>query len=348
MRRVPLTRNPTRPLSLGVLFALAACTPSGPGDNDGTDPLDCPDTDEDGLTDCEEVDLGTAPHLVDTDGDGFSDYEEIVDLGFSASNDNFRFNPRIADVPRIAIDVSQTPRVFLNYSTTEGVERSVDVERSSSSSRSVATALSSTNARTVEWTHTAGGSLTVGGSVSYPTGGSVSAEATVSYETSLGVSRERRITWSEEQQQEHAQGLAKAEGLAQSESTTLSGGGIAVDVELRNEGDVAFTLENLAISAFMSTPGSLPTLSPVGALDYDTTLREFPSFTYAPGQVSGPFVFSNRRLDLGVASSLLTSSTQIDLRVAAFELTDENGRSFSHDQTTIAARTALVMVDVHG
>lgn len=40
--------------------------------------LICPDTDGDGLTDCEEEATGTHPNLADTDGDGFSDAEEIA------------------------------------------------------------------------------------------------------------------------------------------------------------------------------------------------------------------------------------------------------------------------------
>jgi hypothetical protein len=69
------------------------------------------DTDGDGLTDCEEAELGTALHLADTDGDGFTDYYEVVELGFSPENNNFKFNPLIADTPRIRVDVSSAPLI---------------------------------------------------------------------------------------------------------------------------------------------------------------------------------------------------------------------------------------------
>lgn len=39
------------------------------------------DTDEDGLTDKEEAELGTDPEAADSDGDGLGDYEEHIELG---------------------------------------------------------------------------------------------------------------------------------------------------------------------------------------------------------------------------------------------------------------------------
>jgi hypothetical protein len=52
-----------------VLLFLLACQPSAE--------KNCQvDSDLDGLTDCEEMSLGTEPHNADTDGDGFTDQQE--------------------------------------------------------------------------------------------------------------------------------------------------------------------------------------------------------------------------------------------------------------------------------
>jgi len=59
----------------GNLLVLVGC---GAGD-EGDEATVCGvDTDGDGLTDCEEADLGTDPSLEDTDGDGYTDGEETL------------------------------------------------------------------------------------------------------------------------------------------------------------------------------------------------------------------------------------------------------------------------------
>jgi hypothetical protein len=56
-----------------VLDKVIASNFSAPADS----PLDEADTDSDGLTDAQELQLGTSPFLADTDGDGFSDGVEV-------------------------------------------------------------------------------------------------------------------------------------------------------------------------------------------------------------------------------------------------------------------------------
>src|SRR6476660_3391740 len=71
------------------------CSPNDP-------PGALPDTDGDGLSDAEEVNIyGTSPVLADTDGDGFSDSDEVVKFAFDPANAPYLFNPRIADVPQM-------------------------------------------------------------------------------------------------------------------------------------------------------------------------------------------------------------------------------------------------------
>jgi hypothetical protein len=51
------------------------------------------DSDGDGLTDAEEIALGTDPHNPDTDGDGFSDGVEVLARRGGANLDPLRFDP---------------------------------------------------------------------------------------------------------------------------------------------------------------------------------------------------------------------------------------------------------------
>ncbi len=303
------------------------------------------DTDGDGLFDCEELALGTAMHLSDSDGDGISDYDEVVEYGFSPENNNYKFNPLIADTPKVRVEITSPPSIALLY--TEGTTTGVAAETAHGTSTTVGStqSVSSTNSQAVEYTETVGGSVTVGAEAGFPGGVSGSVEATVSYESSVATTSETSHTWSQEQTQENGRTLSQALTREATESIEISGGVLATTVDVVNEGDVAFTLSNVALSAYMITPGRDSILSPVGGLNVDTTQTSFPQFTYAPGQQNGPFVFVNDGLDTATATSLLADSSSLSLQVVAYELTDENGRSFTHNQTEIAARTATILID---
>ena len=302
------------------------------------------DTDGDGLSNCEEYDLGTAQHLADTDGDGLTDFEEVVELGFSPDNNNYKFNPRIADTPKVRVDITSAPKLALLYTSSTGQEISHGVERSTNSAATTTQGSSDSNSQAVEHSETVGASLTVGTEVSFPGGASASAEATASYESSVATTRESSHSWSREQSQENSNGMAEATTAATSAGSEIHGGSLSVTVDVVNEGDVAYTLSNVALSAYMTTPGRQQKVSPVGGLSFDTAL-DFPEFTYAPGQHNGPFIFANKNLDTATAEALVGDSTNLNLRVVAYELTDEDGRSFTHDQTEIFARTATIIVD---
>ena len=128
------------------------------------DPVVALDTDGDGLNDDDELLIGTSIYLRDTDGDGFDDFQEVIEYGFNPANNNFRFNPLIADVPKLAIEVTSVPSVNLRYETTTGSKVTIGDERSEESARSVSTSDTSTNSIATEDTHT------VGVEVGYETG----------------------------------------------------------------------------------------------------------------------------------------------------------------------------------
>jgi hypothetical protein len=342
-------------LQLGTDLFRADSDDDGVGDAvelaNGTDPLTCDspaDTDGDGVTDCEEIELGTGLRLVDTDGDGFDDFQEVIVFGFSPQNNNFRFNPRIADTPRLEVDLVSAPAVAVLFTASDGTELSHDVERSQSSASSVTVGREDSNSHAIEFAVTEGTEVTVGAEVSFPDGFGANVSSTVSFETSLATTNETSFSFSQEQTQENEEGLAIAEGLARTQGTELTGGVLAVTANVRNTGDIAFTLTNLSISANMTTPGNEDLLEPVGNLTFDTTFNSFPVFSYGPGQANGPFVFLNDGLDLGTTQALLADATNLNIRVSAYEMVDGDGRSFTHNETDILSRTATVIIDYEG
>ncbi len=327
-----------------LLCALVACAEQDVPVQD-----DCPhppraDQDGDGLTDCEELALGTALRLADTDGDGFSDGQEVIQLGFAPDNNNFKFNPRIADIPQIGVDVSAVPDIELFFTDTEGVERSSSVERSESSLSSVTTRRTSTQSHAVEFGISTGASVTAGAEIGFPKFGT-SVETTVSFETSLATTQESSFSFGTDQTLENERGLAVADAEARSLDTTVDGGRLAVTVDVYNAGDIAFTLDSLLLSALMTTPEGTEILRPIGTLDFDSLDGTLPPQTFAPGQRQGPLVFANARLGTGTVRSLLDDASNLDIRIVGYELTNENGQAFTHNQTEVLAKTATVLLD---
>lgn len=73
-----MTRSAIRALLHAAVVGLALCACGADANNDaGTTGRSLTDSDGDGLTDAEEVELGTDPDSADTDGDGVDDGDEV-------------------------------------------------------------------------------------------------------------------------------------------------------------------------------------------------------------------------------------------------------------------------------
>ena len=108
-----------RALSLAIAACLAigvqqlACS----SDPSGTEP----DTDGDGLSDAEELNVtGTSPLMADTDGDGLSDFQEVVTLGFDPNNDPLHFNPLVADLAQMVVQFVGPPILVFQWMDARG------------------------------------------------------------------------------------------------------------------------------------------------------------------------------------------------------------------------------------
>ena len=131
-----------------LTLAVVACTETEvilPSEETAAPPPPPPaatnDTDGDGLTDEQEMAIGTSPIMADTDGDGFSDNEEITNGGT---------HPLIADVPSFSVDVTGSPTIDIqstyktNVETSKSYSASLAQGRESSYSRSDSTSTTNT------------------------------------------------------------------------------------------------------------------------------------------------------------------------------------------------------------
>jgi len=106
------------------------------------------DTDGDGLSDRDELLLyKTSPLLADTDGDGWSDYAEIIDFAFDPEHAPYRFNPRIADLPELAIVFTSPPLLTIEMTDANGEEWSVQTTRTSENTLTVTTSIGTTDSQ---------------------------------------------------------------------------------------------------------------------------------------------------------------------------------------------------------
>ena len=83
------------------------------------------DSDEDGLSDAEELQLGTNPHNPDTDGDGLSDYYEannVTDpLLYDSDGDGYSDGYEVS-VNTNPVDENEMPVIYVDVENTTGTE----------------------------------------------------------------------------------------------------------------------------------------------------------------------------------------------------------------------------------
>lgn len=316
-----------------ILTLHAGCGSSG-GGGGGSNPPAVTDTDGDGLLDSEELaTYGTSPLLADTDGDGFDDYTEAVDY-FDPLVNPYKFNPLIADVPKIGIRLEGPPDVKLQLTDTKGTTRSFETTRSNETAQTLSSSFSKSHTFSLESTHTAKVE------VSFPRAASASYEAsmTMGYETSFsstqGMARENRTT------------LAEAEAWEKTSSLSASGGELKCLIEVENKGDMSFRVDSLILSASEQDPSIPGAFRPVGNLTVGTA--PFPATTIPPGGSLRHLNFEDSSLDLETAKKLLRDSNSLVIAPSIYELTDASGRPFAFNFTEINARTAMVIVDYAG
>ncbi len=274
---------------------------------------------------------GTSPIFDDTDGDGVTDYDEFAHPLRSAL---------VADVPRMKVDFVGELVMALDISLEEGTSVTEGQEYGLTESESSATTTSneSTWENSLEFTESIEATVGYGGS---PPGWY--GEATVGFSATQGFSEGGSTSWSEESAQETQNSFLEIQEESRTQSQTINGGTVTAGIKVINEGNIAFTLENLVLSARLIDQQARDGFRPIATL--------FPpvdQLTLSAFEETGMLVVTTDVGSIGAEMilELMADPSALVLDVAAFDLLDADGRNFAFLNDVTNARTATVIVDL--
>ncbi len=344
------------------------------------------DTDGDGLSDGEERALGLDPRRVDTDGDGLTDLEEVsryftnptaVDSDNDAQGDprffdsgevlqrhtspnlpdtdgdglldRFEFlnnrNSLVSDLPGPVVDIdgnSVVLRLNVTYQNSATGTKSYTQTLGESSDQTLRRSDASSTQTSIE----ASASITAGveATAGLPPGVTVSASATVG--VSAGYVQQSSLTVDQSSTRSAQQQYQNYKEDSSTSQTATSSGSISLLVRLKNEGDVAFTLRNIALTALRRNPVDPSSPLPVATLVVEIAGN---GVTLAAGATSSPLRAANDNVSPDVITELLRDPTQLIFVVGNFDLLDSQSRDFKFLQDTNAPLTAGITIDFgHG
>jgi hypothetical protein len=283
----------------------------------------------------------TSPTLADTDGDGLTDYQEVHGGGT---------DPRVADLPRMTLDVHGDPSIVLNVTDTsthqthaiastlqkesEGYQRT-DTESTKMSIENTVALHTETSAGTSSW---------------WP---SFEAKLTTDTEFKHGYATESLSSWTEESVHESQQNYeAVTSGIT---NINYDDGMLWTAIKIANNSDLAFRVRDLRITAHRMKPsGSFETIGTLalgslqssGWVPYEGGAAEFllgPSVEYVG-------VVGADQLPPQVMRALVSNPTALLFEIGSYSLhvLDASGNpsvDFAVLGESIAQRTGLIVVD---
>lgn len=335
---VTVLTNPTNPAQ-----TCAVANGTGTANADVTNvTVDCQtntasvDTDMDGLSDQLEASIGTSPILVDTDGDGLTDFEEQNQGGF---------DPLIADLPTVSIEVITDPSIEIDVVDTTGntaaqsYSSTFETGQETSYSRSDTESTSATleaSTRVYSEAEVSASPGQIGGSAK--TGSESSVSASVTQENSTSITSNS----AESSRQEYGR-LASD---TNSQNRVTDGGLLRTRVRVTNTSSLTFSLESLRIGASRrSANGRIQTLGELVADNPNTANTEVANGGSFEADVERAFSNAN---DL---ESLMQDPSGLLFTVSNFFMTDIGtvpGRSWGEVSQDVSAQTAQVVIDYGG
>lgn len=286
------------------------------------------DSDDDGIDDnLETTFFNTSPILADTDGDGFSDGAELFELAR---------NPNISDLPKPNI-IADNIRLQINekftYTDTEGTTQTSTSSTESTLTNSTETKYSTSDTDVLKVGVEA--SLEISATPSLTIGGSFGAEWTT--QTSNESSTQA--------QQQYQNSVSRSREFATTTQVTreITGASVSATVTILNEGDIAFTIGNIEVSALQQGGPGRTQLLPVATLIPGGGNNVFNLGPLVPER--GPFVFTNTDVFPNLVENLMREPRGLVLKIANFDMTDEFGRNFAFTSQEVTDKTSEVRID---
>jgi hypothetical protein len=298
------------------------------------------DTDGDGLVDGLETNFfGTSPLQADTDGDQIDDGDEV---GLQNRN------PLIADLPAFDLRVVGDVQLGLDVRFTAVSSNGSRVLETRNSQSTLSTESSRTsgseNAKATEWFINAGikAGLEYEPPVSFKFTGEVSVDGGYKEATTTSFSSSSV----QATQQAQAASLGTERELQDGETVTreVVGATMAVALELVSLGDVAFTVENLVITAKLVDPRDPTSFIPIATL---TSTAAAINLGPAP-DARGPIRFTADSPAPALIEALRENPRNLLFEVANYDIVAEGGRNFTYTYQDVNDRTATFTFDYGG
>lgn len=301
----------------------------------------------------------TSPIMEDTDGDGMSDYKEIVELSST-------FDPLIADVPRLALDFVSAPVITMRGTLTTGTEEQIGQSLSNESAS--VTSASKTNEASQSTEHVSemghsntneyseGVSIGIEEEISF-TGASAKMSVgldyswtnsnTMSYSHSDSRVEGSSNSFTDEQSDEMRQAHEYTREQVESNEYQSLNAEVAVLVEITNTSNVAFTIKNLTLNLVTRNRNNPKLFEPVCVLTSASFSDGINSngITLGPNSKTNPILFEFDDLDYTAGEYFMSHPDQMILKIANYNLLNEVGVNFTHNDTDISAKTTAVTID---
>jgi hypothetical protein len=274
----------------------------------------------------------TSPTIADTDGDFFTDFQEAITLG----ND---FKPLIANTPRFELEFASAPSISLNIVTTSNQQ--VDETLSSSLALGTTSSKSSTDTNTERFS--AEVSVTVGVEAKAGLDGGVTASSSVTATAGYGTENTKSFTRESGSSTQRTAEQARTKSSA--DGKQIGGGTLTVGFKVRNTGDVAFTLTNLAISVLRRDPNDSTKYKFVGSMTPNLGSGTPPSLTLGKGVISGSLGATLPFTDASELLEIMRNPADLRFELAGYDLKDGNDKNFAFQNDFTNGQTAQIVVD---